>query len=356
MEKNINQRQLELLKEVLFLEQDELHLFNDSFLSEFYEKDEIFDAWGEGMYFKGDIPVLLVAHMDTVHMVKPTEETLFYDREKDVMWCPNGLGADCRAGVFNILDIVSKGYKPHIMLTWDEEIGGVGASKLMQRWGLGSYTAEALLVQEGMRNVNFAIQFDRHGYSEAVYYDLDNQDFENYISSFGYYTQIGSYTDICEICPEYGFAGVNVAAGYMNEHKSNEILMIEEMMETQRKVINILENQIKEPKFYEYVEAAFSYEKYYGSWGGSAYKGVETSWYDAEDEYSKAVGYASESQLIEDDETADNCFSCGERLQSGFNWSASMDEYQSTMCYDCRLQYWGESGDVPFQMIQETRS
>jgi hypothetical protein len=38
------------------------------------------------IYAKGDIPVMLVAHLDTVHLVKPKE--VFYDKKQDVMWSP----------------------------------------------------------------------------------------------------------------------------------------------------------------------------------------------------------------------------------------------------------------------------
>ena len=45
------------------------------------------------------------------------------------MWCPDGIGGDDRCGVFNILDILSQGYLPHVIFSWNEEIGGVGATK-----------------------------------------------------------------------------------------------------------------------------------------------------------------------------------------------------------------------------------
>ena len=45
---------------------------------------------------EGDIPIALVAHMDTVFPKPPTD--IFYDRVKNVMLSPTGLGADDRAG------------------------------------------------------------------------------------------------------------------------------------------------------------------------------------------------------------------------------------------------------------------
>ena len=76
----------------------------------------------------GDIPIALVAHMDTVFK-KPPEE-IFFDQKHNVMWSPQGLGADDRAGVFAIVQIVRSGLKPHVIFTTDEECGALGAMAL----------------------------------------------------------------------------------------------------------------------------------------------------------------------------------------------------------------------------------
>ena len=38
------------------------------------------------IFAKGNIPIMLVAHLDTVHKT-PVKE-LFYDKKKDVLWSP----------------------------------------------------------------------------------------------------------------------------------------------------------------------------------------------------------------------------------------------------------------------------
>ena len=58
----------------------------------------------------GDIPVALVAHLDTVY--RTPVSNLYYDQRKGVLWSPDGLGADDRAGVFAILRIIQDGYRP----------------------------------------------------------------------------------------------------------------------------------------------------------------------------------------------------------------------------------------------------
>ena len=41
--------------------------------------------------------------------------------QKNVMISPDGLGADDRAGVFMIMNIVKAGFRPHVIFTTDEE-------------------------------------------------------------------------------------------------------------------------------------------------------------------------------------------------------------------------------------------
>ena len=77
----------------------------------------------------GNIPVALVSHLDTVHR-KSNRDCMFVDERKGVAWSPNGLGADDRAGVFAIIQLVKAGFRPHIIFTHGEESGGTGACAL----------------------------------------------------------------------------------------------------------------------------------------------------------------------------------------------------------------------------------
>ena len=79
---------------------------------------------------EGELPVCLVAHLDTVEKKPPTD--IYFDKEQGVMWSPQLLGADDRAGVYAIIQIIEAGYKPHVIFTTDEEIGALGAQKLIE--------------------------------------------------------------------------------------------------------------------------------------------------------------------------------------------------------------------------------
>ena len=60
------------------------------------------------LYAEGTIPVLLVAHMDTVHR-QPVEQ-ICYSEDRAVAMSPQGIGGDDRCGVWMILQILHKRY------------------------------------------------------------------------------------------------------------------------------------------------------------------------------------------------------------------------------------------------------
>ena len=74
------------------------------------------------LYAKGDIPVLLVAHMDTVH--KERCRTIINVGNKTSS--PQGIGGDDRCGVYIIMNLINE-LKCSVLLCEDEEKGTVGA-------------------------------------------------------------------------------------------------------------------------------------------------------------------------------------------------------------------------------------
>ena len=165
------------------------------------------------------------------------------------MWSPEGIGADDRAGVFAIVEILKRGLRPTIILTTDEEIGGVGASKLVED------------IPEAPCKLNFLIELDRRGSEDCVFYDCDNPFFEDYIEDFGFITNWGSFSDISYIAPKWGMAAVNLSIGYEHEHSKSEILNVSWMFNTIYKVCNILEN-VHEEDVFEYIPAKNTFQRY----------------------------------------------------------------------------------------------
>lgn len=207
-------------------------------LSQFGYENQITDNKNY-LIAEGDIPIALVAHLDTVHVVEPFQ--FFYDEKEMVMWSPQGLGADDRAGVILILSILSEGYRPHLIFTTGEEHSGIGANKLVKDYN------------EVPFDIDFMIELDRCGSEDAVFYDCMNLSFIDYICSFGFTFEEGSFTDICILGQNWNIAAVNLSVGYYNEHTKAEYWDLFEADDTITKVINILRS--KNSNTYIYVPA-----------------------------------------------------------------------------------------------------
>lgn len=182
------------------------------------------------IFAKGDIPVILCAHLDTVF--KDVPSTILYDKEQGLIWSPEGIGGDDRNGVYSVLYIINKmkDKKPYVIFTTKEETGCQGASKAVKA------------LKSKVKDVNFAIQIDRKGKDDAVFYQCTNKSFIDYICSFGYKEQHGSRTDISVFCPEWDIAGVNFSCGYVNNHTKEEIVSVNNMFNTINMIINILKD------------------------------------------------------------------------------------------------------------------
>lgn len=198
-------------------------------------------------YAVGDIPIALVAHLDTVFKAPPTN--IYYDKEKGVLWSPEGLGADDRAGVFAIIKILRTGLRPHIIFTTDEEKGGVGAAIFSQTH-----------IKPPM-DIKYIIELDRHGTNDCVFYDCENQEFNDYVESFGFTEAWGTYSDICEFCPQWEIAGVNLSIGYEDEHSIAETLHVAPLLATIDKVCQML-REAETAKYFKYIPGYSRYFRY----------------------------------------------------------------------------------------------
>ena len=182
---------------------------------------------------KGTIPIVLVAHLDTVFKEGNRSQMLIYhDSEQGVWWSPNGLGADDRAGVYMILQILEQtNLRPHILFTTDEESKATGASAVCGK------------KDDLFGDISYIIELDRQGYRECVFYECDNPEFEKFIEGFGFTTQSGTFTDISIICPDWEVAGVNLSVGYIYEHSRIEHFYEAMWKDTYKKVVKMLETK-----------------------------------------------------------------------------------------------------------------
>lgn len=180
----------------------------------------------EYLYAPGEIPILLVAHVDTAHY-KPPEE-VFYDPVAGVAWSPDGLGADDRAGVAGILELLRRGYRPHVLFCDGEESGGTGAS--------------AAAKELAPPDVRYLVELDRRNGKDAVFYNCDNKEFKEYIENFGFVETFGTFSDISILTPAWRIAGVNLSIGYYNQHMATEFIRCKEWEHILGKVEAMLKN------------------------------------------------------------------------------------------------------------------
>ena len=202
---------------------------------------------GDGyVYAQGQFPVLLVAHLDTVHKEAPYE--FIYNSKQKSYSSPQGIGGDDRCGIYMIFEII-KQYNCSVLFCEDEEIGCVGAQKFIK-----TELAENL-------KFNYIIELDRQGSNDAVFYDCDNPEFEEFITKDFYKTACGSFSDISYLAPSLGCAAVNLSCGYYKAHTTNEYVVITEMQDSINAACKILERTTEKDKF-EYIEADYGYSRY----------------------------------------------------------------------------------------------
>lgn len=214
------------------------------------------------VYAQGDFPVMLAAHLDTVHPSTP--KTFTYLKDGQTVSSPQGIGGDDRCGVYAILNLVKK-YHCSVVFCEQEEHGCIGAEKFVKfvHDKLKEITdfEDVKMTPEQKAFINsldvqYMIELDRKGNKDAVFYECDNPEFEEFITKEGdWETDWGSFSDICTIAPELGVAAVNLSCGYYNAHTLLEYVNLAELENTIVKVGKILDRTTEKDKF-EYIEAA----------------------------------------------------------------------------------------------------
>ena len=243
---------MKTLEDFLKLTQNQLFIR----LAKKYQKNAIYDQ-GKYILVKGEAPVLLLAHLDTVH--KTAARTICTSQQGNILMSPQGVGGDDRCGVYALVTLgETSAVKPWLLFTCDEEIGGRGAKAFAE-----DYLDEVL--PKEMKTVKMIIEIDRKWHQEAVYYNCGNEEFEDYISGKGFKTACGSFSDISIIAPAMGIAAVNLSAGYYNAHTLHEYINKKHLHFTIRKVREIIEEASKKDfPIFEYVENIWKEQDYYG--------------------------------------------------------------------------------------------
>jgi hypothetical protein len=195
------------------------------------------------LYASGSTPVLLVAHLDTVH--KTPVKTICYSADGNIIMSPEGIGGDDRAGVYMILQLI-RSQKCHVLFCEDEETGGHGA--------------RAFAASKITPAVNYIIEMDRHGNNDAVFYGCDNPAFTKFITGFGFKKAMGSFSDISVIAPRLGIAAVNISSGYYNAHTRYECINMAHIHYNIERIRRMVQTPTSK---YEYIERKFYFDSDY---------------------------------------------------------------------------------------------
>lgn len=185
------------------------------------------------------------------------DKTILHDMQKDVIWSPNGLGADDRAGVYGVLKLLTtlkEPFTPFVLLTDLEESGGAGAYEAVD------------LYREELANCTMFIELDRRGANDCVFYSSEPTDFIEYIESFGFEEATGSFSDISIISPEFERCAVNLSIGYYNEHTKQEYLNVKEMKVTISKVRKLIKHSVRRGKHWHHIAPVTVYSQW-NEWG-----------------------------------------------------------------------------------------
>ena len=281
----------------------------------------------------GEVPIMLLAHLDTVHS-QPVQ-TICKNKDKNILMSPQGIGGDDRCGVYAIVNAYDMAVKkPWLLFTCDEEIGGLGADQFCHAH------ADCKLPKE-LDDLKILVEIDRRGSNDAVYYDCDNEEFEKYITSKGFRTAFGSFSDISVVAPELGVAAVNLSSGYYNAHTLHEYINRKELDAVLQKVNEIVADAAQ-PNFpkYKYVEKigydhiSTYYSKYYQQ--TTYHDGKKTTiWVDSQGKERIAPKYTRSTDLWDKEEAMrfsdakKNCLSSSK--ESTMNCSTSTQKKNWTV-------------------------
>lgn len=215
------------------------------------------------IYAKGDVPILLTAHMDTVHDEAVID---YYEKLDDdgshIIYSPQGIGGDDRCGIYAILRIIET-KKCSVLFCEDEEIGCVGSKKFCKT----DYINE-------ISNCKYIIELDRKGNTDAVFYSCDNPDFTKFIlDNTEFEERYGSYSDISYLAPEAGIAAVNLSCGYYKPHTKEEYVVLEELYYTINTVRKLVDVECDGFEYKEIIEDDWDdFKKYYADYYGCSYQ------------------------------------------------------------------------------------
>lgn len=244
---------------------------------------------GDGYIFSdGEFPVLLTAHMDTVHKKQCTKIRYMQLKDgKTAAYEPDGIGGDDRCGIYMILKLLERIDCP-VLFCEDEEIGSIGAKKFVK--------TDLCTRLKDEKKLKYIIELDRANSYDAVFYEDDNTAFHDFICKEFWREDYGSWSDICTLSPALEISSVNLSCGYYKAHTTSEYVILDEMEKAIEETYKLLLRTDLEAEPFKYTECVYHsrYWDYGYKYGGYDYNNQKArySWNyydDDDDDYSQTV-------------------------------------------------------------------
>jgi len=181
----------------------------------------------------------LIAHLDSVHNRKSTK-ILF---KNNILKANHGIGGDDKCGIVAILEILKQNKNVNAIFCSDEEIGGIGASKIKSKI---------------LKNVSYFIEIDRGGKNDVIYESgynkIASDDFihalKPYVKKYNFKEDFGTFTDVNILTGIAKKSAINVSCGYYKAHTKNEYVNLDHLYHTINFVNKII-NNIREVYIWE---------------------------------------------------------------------------------------------------------
>ena len=207
------------------------------------------DGW---LYREGTFPVLLTAHMDTVHVKQCSK--IKYEKGLDpqngfirdditIVSSPEGIGGDDRCGIYMALKILEQ-IDCSVLFCEDEEVGSIGAGKFVK----------TDLCESLKGKFKYIIELDRANDTDAVFYHDRNKDFHDFILKEFWKKAQGSWSDICTLSPALEISSVNFSCGYYKPHTTQEFVILEEMERSIKEIVKVLQRTDVNAEPFKYIE------------------------------------------------------------------------------------------------------
>ena len=161
----------------------------------------------------------VVAHIDTVwdrDRGKKHWPVIYHDTKARVLWSPNGLGADDRAGVALAIRL-HRATGCAVLLCDGEESGGRGASAAVGNVEL----------RRALRQHDYLLGLDRRGIGNYACYCGEPSSFRSWLNSFGLREVWGTFSDTSILARCLAIPAGNLSVGYYDEHHLSEHLKLD---------------------------------------------------------------------------------------------------------------------------------